>query len=45
MENLGKISGGNRNVYQTFVRIKSPESDIKIIENFVVLMYALCPHA
>ena len=33
---------------ETFIRLscvsKSPESDIKIIENFVVLMYASCPH-
>ena len=33
---------------ETFIRLlyvsKSPESDLKIIENFVVLMYASCPH-
>ena len=40
MEYLGKISGDNRDIYQTFMHI-----NIKIKENLVVLMYdALCTH-
>ena len=45
LEYLGKISKGNGDIYKTFVSIKTSWYDIKIIVNFVVIMYdASCPH-